>query len=136
MTVIVARFIPIVRTFTPVAAGVGKMPRGRYTLYNFAGAMLWGFGLTMFGYLLGFIPVVGELVAEYIDLILLRAVFGTLAVTLWHYFRKHAKAPQGSSLGAVSSTDEAEARQLVLEPEVFKRGPEHGGEADEAPPRR
>ena len=78
LTVIVARFVPIVRTFTPVAAGVGKMPRRRYTLYNFAGAMLWGFGLTMFGYLIGFIPVVGELVAEYIDLILLAAVFGTL----------------------------------------------------------
>jgi membrane-associated protein len=134
LTVIVARFVPIVRTFTPVAAGVGKMPRGRYTLYNFAGAMLWGFGLTMFGYLLGFIPVVGDLVAQYIDLILLAAVFGTLAVTLWHYFRERSKARKEASEGADVVTDETEARQLVLDPEVFKRGPEHGGTADEAPP--
>jgi len=76
-TIILARFVPIVRTFAPVAAGVGKMHKGRYTLYNFVGAVLWGFGLTMFGYAIGFIPVVGELVAQYIDLILLAAVAGT-----------------------------------------------------------
>jgi membrane-associated protein len=134
LTVIVARFVPIVRTFTPVAAGVGKMPRGRYTLYNFAGAMLWGFGLTMFGYLLGFIPVVGDLVAQYIDLILLAAVFGTLAVTLFHYFRERSKARKETLAGADVETSETEARQLVLDPEVFKRGPEHGGKTDEAPP--
>ncbi|WP_457100301.1 DedA family protein [Microbacterium sp. P5_E9] len=134
LTVIVARFVPIVRTFTPVAAGVGKMPRGRYTLYNFVGAMLWGFGLTMFGYLLGFIPVVGDLVAQYIDLILLAAVFGTLLVTLWHYFRERAKARKEAASGADVVTDETEARQLVLDPEVFKRGPEHGHKTDEAPP--
>ena len=64
LTIILARFVPIVRTFAPVAAGVGHMHKGKYTLYNFIGAMLWGFGLTMFGYLIGFIPPVGDLVAE------------------------------------------------------------------------
>ena len=61
LAVILARFVPIVRTFAPVAAGVGHMHKGRYTLYNFIGALLWGFGLTMFGYLIGFIPPVGDL---------------------------------------------------------------------------
>ena len=62
LTIILARFVPIVRTFAPVAAGVGHMHKGKYTLYNFIGAMLWGFGLTMFGYLIGFIPWVADLV--------------------------------------------------------------------------
>src|SRR5690606_39669183 len=56
ITVILARFVPIVRTFAPVAAGVGHMPWKRYSLYNFIGAVIWGFGLTMFGYVIGFIP--------------------------------------------------------------------------------
>ncbi|TDN92548.1 DedA family protein [Microbacterium sp. BK668] len=125
LTIIVARFVPIVRTFAPVAAGVGKMHKGRYTLYNFVGAVLWGFGLTMFGYAIGFIPVVGELVAEYIDLILLVAVGGTLLVTLWHYFRERSKARREEAAGEDVVTDAEEARQLVLDPEVFDRGPEH-----------
>ncbi|WP_442576100.1 DedA family protein [Microbacterium sp. F51-2R] len=125
LTVIVARFVPIVRTFAPVAAGVGKMHKGRYTLYNLVGAVLWGFGLTMLGYAIGFIPVVGELVAEYIDLILLAAVGGTLIVTLWHYFRERSKARKEEAAGEDVVTDAEEARHLVLDPEVFDRGPEH-----------
>jgi membrane-associated protein len=133
LTVIVARFVPIVRTFTPVAAGVGRMHKGKYTLYNFAGAMLWGFGLTMFGYAIGFIPVVGDLVAEYIDLILLAAVGGTALVTLWHYFRERSKARREEAAGEDVITDAEEARLLVLDPEVFERGPETDGRTPPAP---
>lgn len=50
LTIIIARWVPIVRTFAPVAAGVGHMPWKRYSLYNLIGAVLWGFGLTMIGY--------------------------------------------------------------------------------------
>jgi membrane-associated protein len=84
LAIILARFVPIVRTFAPVAAGVGHMNKWKYTLYNFIGAVLWGFGLTMFGYLIGFIPPVANFVEHYIDLILLVAVGGTAVVTLWH----------------------------------------------------
>ena len=128
LTVIVARFVPIVRTFAPVAAGVGKMHKGRYTLYNFVGAVLWGFGLTMFGYAIGFIPVVGELVAQYIDLILLAAVAGTLVITLWHYFRERSKARREEAAGEDVITDADEARHLVLDSEVFEHRPEHRSE--------
>src|SRR5690349_23820021 len=58
LAIILARLVPIVRTFAPVAAGVGHMNKRMYTLYNFSGAVLWGFGLTMFGYLIGRIPPV------------------------------------------------------------------------------
>jgi len=126
LTIILARFVPIVRTFAPVAAGVGHMNKWKYTLYNLIGAVLWGFGLTMFGYLLGFIPPVAEFVENYIDLILLVAVGGTAAVTLWHYLRERSKAKKAAASGEDVVTDHSEAEALVLDPEVFERGPEHG----------
>jgi membrane-associated protein len=121
LTVILARFVPIVRTFAPVAAGVGHMPWKRYSLYNFIGAVLWGFGLTMVGYLIAYIPWVRDLVTEYIDIILLVAVGGTALVTLWHYFSERRKAKKAAAAGADTETDAEEARSLVLDQEVFER---------------
>ncbi|MET4157719.1 DedA family protein [Agromyces sp. PvR057] len=124
LAVILARFVPVVRTFTPIAAGVGHMGKGKYTLYNLVGAVLWGFGLTMFGYGIGFIPPVADFVKSYIDLILLAAVGGTAFITLWHYLRERSKAKKAERAGEDVITDETEAEHLVLDPEVFERGPE------------
>ena len=125
LTGILARFVPIVRTFTPVAAGVGHMPWKRYSLYNFIGAMLWGFGLTMIGYLIAFIPPVAWFVQNYIDLILLTAVGGTALVTVWHYFSERRKVRQEMAEGAhEETTPAAAAEDLVLDAEVFEREPE------------
>ena len=106
LTVILARFVPIVRTFAPVAAGVGHMPWRRYTLYNLIGAILWGFGLTMFGYLIGFIPPVATFVENYIDLILLAVVGGTALVTLWHYFSERRKVRKEQAAGVPAESVE------------------------------
>jgi len=51
--VLLARFVPVVRTFTPVMAGVGRMNRRVYTIYNVIGAFVWAIGVTMLGYALG-----------------------------------------------------------------------------------
>ena len=115
LTVILARFVPIVRTFAPVAAGVGHMPWRRYTLYNLIGAILWGFGLTMFGYVIGFIPWLAHFVESYIDLILLAAVGGTALVTLWHYLSERYKAKKAQAAGEDVVTDAAEANALALD---------------------
>ena len=61
LAVILARFVPIVRTFAPVAAGVGHMNYRKYSLYNLIGALIWAAGLTVGGYLLGYIPPVARL---------------------------------------------------------------------------
>ena len=51
--IIIARFMPIVRTFVPVIAGVARMPYGRYTLYNVIGGAGWILSMTLLGYFLG-----------------------------------------------------------------------------------
>ena len=51
--IILARFMPIVRTFTPILAGVGEMPYRTFFVFNVAGGALWTLGLTLAGYILG-----------------------------------------------------------------------------------
>lgn len=51
--IVFARFIPIVRTFTPILAGVGTMPYGVFLRFNVIGGILWGTGVTLLGYFLG-----------------------------------------------------------------------------------
>ena len=56
--VVLARFVPVVRTFTPVVAGVARMPRVRFTVYNVAGAIAWTTGLLTVGFYLGGVPLI------------------------------------------------------------------------------
>ncbi len=58
--IILAHFVPVMRTFVPVAAGIGQMPYRRFLKYNFIGVLGWGTGVTLLGYFLGKIPFVAE----------------------------------------------------------------------------
>jgi len=58
ITIVIARFVPIVRTFAPFVAGMGRMTYARFALYNVTGAVLWITGLVLAGYAFGNIPIV------------------------------------------------------------------------------
>ncbi|MBH0099450.1 VTT domain-containing protein [Salinibacterium sp. NSLL150] len=121
LAVIMARFVPIVRTFAPVAAGVGHMDYRKYSLYNAIGALIWGSGLTFGGYLLGYIPWLSDFIVEYIDLILLAAVTLTVLPTAYHYFRSSYKAKKARETGRAEPLDDAEAEKLALHPKDFNQ---------------
>lgn len=60
ITIVLARFMPFVRTFAPFVAGVAQMTRSKFTFYDVTGGVLWVCSLTGAGYLFGNIPVVKE----------------------------------------------------------------------------
>lgn len=59
-TIVMSRFIPVVRTFAPFVAGVADMPLSRFQLFNILGALLWVVSLVAAGYFFGNIPLVKE----------------------------------------------------------------------------
>lgn len=58
ITIILARFMPFIRTFAPFVAGVAEMTRSKFTLFNVVGGFIWVVGLTLAGYLFGNLPFV------------------------------------------------------------------------------
>jgi membrane-associated protein len=56
ITIILARFMPFLRTFVPFVGGVAYMNRAKFTLFNVVGALIWVFGICTAGYFLGSIP--------------------------------------------------------------------------------
>jgi membrane-associated protein len=58
ITIILARFMPFVRTFVPFVAGVAEMTRSKFTYFNVVGAVIWVVGLLSVGYLFGNLPIV------------------------------------------------------------------------------
>jgi len=59
-TVVIARFVPFVRTFAPFVAGIGRMHYGRFLAFSVSGALLWVVSLTLLGYFFGNLPVVKQ----------------------------------------------------------------------------
>jgi membrane-associated protein len=80
ITIILARFMPFIRTFAPFVAGVADMSRAKFTLYNVVGALIWVVGLTLAGYLFGNLPWVQEHLSKIIWALIiipgLIAIFG------------------------------------------------------------
>lgn len=82
--IILARFIPVVRTFAPIIAGVGKMRYSTFLYYNVTGAVLWGVGVPLTGYFLGsVVPNIDKYIIPIIGLIIVVSV----APVVFHIFR-------------------------------------------------
>ncbi len=59
-TIVIARFMPFIRTFIPFVAGASKMNYGYFLFYNVVGALLWVFSCTLLGYFFGNIPIIKD----------------------------------------------------------------------------
>ena len=91
--VTLAQFVPIVRTFTPVIAGVGKMRYRHFVTFNILGATFWAFGITWLGYFLGSF----EWIRENIDTMILVIVFISVAPMLASAISKVIKSRRQNS---------------------------------------
>lgn len=91
VTIIIARFMPFIRTFAPFVAGVAEMTRAKFVMFNVVGAMLWVIGLTLAGYLFGNLPWVQANLSKIIWALIiipgLIAIFGA-----WKARRNEARA--------------------------------------------
>jgi membrane-associated protein len=91
VTIIIARFMPFIRTFAPFVAGVAEMTRAKFVMFNVVGAMLWVIGLTLAGYLFGNLPWVQANLSKIIWALIiipgLIALFGA-----WKARRNEARA--------------------------------------------
>jgi len=88
--IIMARFVPFVRTFAPFAAGIGKMNYNRFFLFDLLGGFLWIFSLTLAGYLLGEV----EWIRKHIDLVCLGIIFISVLPMLYEFTKGKLQAPK------------------------------------------
>jgi membrane-associated protein len=86
-TIVIARFVPIVRTFAPFVAGIGRMTYGRFLFYSFAGSVFWIGSLTFAGYYFGNIPVV----RENLTLVIIGIVILSIAPGVIEYLRSRSR---------------------------------------------
>jgi membrane-associated protein len=96
--IVMARFVPIVRTFITVTAGVGRMDRRRFLTYSAIGAALWGAGVTLLGHALGRVDFVANHIEVLLIVIVLISVLPPGIEVLRHRLSnrgapRHASAP-------------------------------------------
>lgn len=92
-TIVLARFVPIVRTFAPIVAGIGTMKYRTFVMYNIIGGLLWGVGVTTLGYYLGEISAVRNNIEIAIVAIVVISVLPMLIELLKH--RRRVMKPSG-----------------------------------------
>ncbi|GDX31223.1 cytochrome o ubiquinol oxidase [Actinomycetes bacterium] len=91
--IIMARFVPIVRTFITAIAGVGKMDFRKYLIFSFIGAVLWAGLVTLAGYFLGNV----EFVKKNIEIILILVIFISILPIILEYVKHRRERAAGSS---------------------------------------
>lgn len=89
---VIGRFVPFVRTFVPLAAGVAHYPYSRFLLFNTIGSVVWGAGITIAGALLGDVPFI----ADNLSIIVILIVLVSVIPVLFEYLKKRKKADNES----------------------------------------
>ncbi len=86
-TIIIARFVPIVRTFAPFVAGVGSMTYGKFMSYNIFGGIFWVFSMTIAGYFFGNLPIV----RKNFELVILMIIFISILPGIIEFLRERKR---------------------------------------------
>jgi membrane-associated protein len=107
-TILLARFVPVVRTFAPVLAGVGEMDRRTFTTYNVVGGFVWAVGVTVAGYILG--SAIGSDIDKYLLPIIAVIVVLSILPPLIEMRRERRRTRAASAVSAADA--EAQAAQL------------------------
>jgi len=97
-TIVIARFVPIVRTFAPFVAGMGAMDYGRFLFFNVTGGILWVVSLTTAGYYFGNLPIVKNNLSLVIIGIIIASIMPGVIEYLRH--RRAVRAAQRQQAGA------------------------------------
>ncbi len=96
--IVIARFVPIVRTLAPIVAGAAKMRYPVFTAFNVLGAIVWGVGLTLLGYWLGQFEIIQKLLEPIFILI----VVASVAPMFIEWYKRRRAAKRASSTDAAS----------------------------------
>ncbi|MCZ7629188.1 MAG: VTT domain-containing protein [Microthrixaceae bacterium] len=98
--IVLARFVPIVRTFCPIVAGAGRMHYSTFVRYNVVGGLIWGVGVTSLGYFLGNV----DLIANNIELALILVVALSLIPVVIEVVKSRRARIRRSAAGATASS--------------------------------
>lgn len=96
--IVIARFVPIVRTLAPIIAGAARMNYAVFTVFNIVGAIVWGIGLTLLGYWLGQFQIIQDLLEPIFILIVLASVSPMFFE--WYKRRRAARQAGGAEPAA------------------------------------
>jgi len=91
-TIVIARFVPIVRTLAPFVGGIGRMNYGTFLTYNVVGAILWVGGITLAGYFLGNIPFIRDNFSKVVLIIIFLSVLPIIFEVIREKFFKKKEA--------------------------------------------
>ena len=93
-TIILARFMPIVRTFVPVVAGAAGMSYARFTMFNVTGGITWIWSMLFTGYFLGrYIPGIDE----HIEKVIIVVILLSISPGIWHWWKSRRASPTAAS---------------------------------------
>lgn len=95
-SIMLARFVPVVRTFCPIVAGAGRMNYSTFARFNIAGAFMWAVGVTSLGYFLGNVAFI----ADHVELALISVVVVSLLPIAIEMLRARRNQPHGQTTDA------------------------------------
>jgi membrane-associated protein len=110
---VIGRFVPFVRTYITVVAGITMMTRRRFFTWSAVGAVLWVLSITLLGYFLGNVPKVGPFLSENIDFAIM-ALLAISVIPLGYEWLKHRRQHNGRSPRSATATADPDVSDVEV----------------------